>query len=67
MNRNKLKGRIVEKFETQKQFAQAMGITPGTVSKKLENTSSMKREEIREWCELLEINPEEIPAYFFDD
>lgn len=67
MNRNKLRGRIVEKFETQEQFAQVIGTTPGTVSKKLKNTSSMKREEIARWCELLEISPDDIYMYFFDD
>lgn len=67
MNRKKLKGRIVEKFDTQEQFAQALGSTPGTVSKKLKNTSSMKREEIARWCEVLEIQPDEVYLYFFDD
>ena len=67
MNRNKLRGRIIEKFETQEQFAQAIGMTPGTLSRKLKSTSSMKREEIARWCELLEIKPEDMYLYFFEE
>lgn len=67
MNRNKLRGRIVEKFETQEKFAEALGITPGTLSQKLKNKSELKREEISKWCELLEISTDDLPSYFFAD
>ena len=67
MNRNKLRGRIVEKFEKQENFAHALGITPGTLSSKLKNKAELKKNEILKWCELLEIPIEEIPSYFFAD
>lgn len=65
MERNKLRGRIIEKFETQEKFAEALGITPGTVSKKLRNESKLTREEIIEWGNLLEIPNDDLPSYFF--
>lgn len=65
MERNKLRGRIIEKFETQEKFAEALGITPGTVSKKLRNESKLTREEIIEWGNLLEIPKDDLPSYFF--
>lgn len=67
MNRNKLRGRIVEKFGTQEKFAEALGITPGTLSQKLKNKSELKREEISKWCELLEISTDDLQSYFFAD
>lgn len=65
MEKNKLRGRIIEKFETQEKFAEALGITPGTVSKKLRNESKLTREEIIEWGNLLEIPKDDLPSYFF--
>ena len=67
MKRNKLRGRIIDKFEKQENFAKALGITPGTLSQKLNSKSQLKREEILQWCELLEISIEEMPSYFFAD
>ena len=65
MERNKLRGRIIEKFETQEKFAEALGITPGTVSKTLRNESKLTREELIEWGNLLEIPKDDLPSYFF--
>lgn len=65
MNSDKLRGRITEVFGHQKYFAEALGTTDSTLSFKLANKRSMKREEIEKWCELLKIPKEEIPDYFF--
>ena len=67
MNSNKLKGRIVEVFETQGAFADALGVTQQTVSQKLKNKRELTRAEIERWCELLKIEREEIPSYFFTE
>lgn len=67
MKKNKLKGRIVEKFDTQKNFAKALGVSPGTLSQKLKNKRKLSREEIARWCDLLEISNENLPSYFFAD
>lgn len=67
MNSNKLKGRIVEVFDTQGAFADALGVTQQTVSQKLKNKRELTRAEIERWCELLKIEREEIPSYFFTE
>lgn len=67
MARNKLKGRIVEKYLTQEKFAEVLDCTPSTVTNKLKNIRDMKRAEIERWCELLDIPREEIHEYFFED
>lgn len=67
MERNKLRGRIIEKFETQENFAKALGITSGTLSQKLRERRELKRTEIVQWCELLEIPKEEVSSYFFEN
>lgn len=67
MNSNKLKGRIVEVYGTQGAFAEALGVHQQTVSQKLKNKRELTRAEIEHWCELLKIEREEIPSYFFTE
>lgn len=62
---NKLRGRIVEKFGTQTAFAEAMGMSNGSVSGKLASKSYFSADEIVKACELLEIQTNEVSAYFF--
>lgn len=66
MDYSKLRGRIRTYFTTQAAFAQALGISVCTLSQKLNGLSEWTAKEIRKACELLEIPPEEIPAYFFN-
>ena len=63
---SKLKGRIVEKFNTQSRFASENGLSDRSMSLKLNNGIGLSQEEIISWCELLEIPTEEIPLYFFN-
>lgn len=67
MNRDKLRGRIIEKFSTQGAFAKALGIEANTLSYKLNERRVLTRPEISEWCKLLEIPEEEIGSYFFTE
>ena len=62
----KLKGRIVEKFETQGKFAKALGVVPLTVSRKLNGEVGFTRDEMLIWAELLGIKKSEIISYFFN-
>jgi len=62
---NKLRGRIVEKFGTQGAFAEAMGMSNGSLSMKLASKSYFSADEIVKACELLEITSGEVSAYFF--
>lgn len=65
MDRNKLRGRIIEVFGTQTEFAKALGIEDSTLSYKLRNKRELTRSEIEKWCDLLEIPAEKIHVYFF--
>lgn len=62
---DKLKGRIVEKFGTRGRFAQAIGVSEVTVSKKLNEKTQFSQEDIVTWCKLLEIPITEAGTYFF--
>lgn len=62
---SKLKGKIVEKFGTQGNFASVTNMSNRSMSLKLNNGIGLSQEEILKWCNLLDINATEIPAYFF--
>jgi transcriptional regulator with XRE-family HTH domain len=62
---SKLRGKIREVFGTQEEFARAMGKSPATLSKKLNNLTDFNRAEIDRASELLGIPLEEVPLYFF--
>lgn len=64
-NYSKLRGRIKEKYETQENFAQKMGISRTTLSQKLNNINEFTQQEINKAVELLDLPVEEIPIYFF--
>ena len=61
-----LSGRIVAKYGTQYNFAIAIGLSERSLSLKLNNKVPWKNTEIMKAVELLDINPEDIPAYFFN-
>jgi hypothetical protein len=61
----KLKGKIKEVYDTNNNFAKALGLDPATLSKKLNNKSEWKTEEITKACELLSVPLAEAHVYFF--
>ena len=61
----KLLGRIREKGFTQEQLANLVGMTPGTMSMKLNNQAYFKQKEIIEISDALDIPYSEIGEYFF--
>ena len=61
----KLRGRIVEKFGSQKQFSQAMHMTESALSLKLTGSTYFSQVEILRVAKLLDIGPKEISLYFF--
>lgn len=65
-NYSKLKGRIIEKFGKQENFAKAFGVSTATISNKLNNKTYWDNPEIAKVIELLEISPDEINDYFFN-
>lgn len=64
-NYSKLKGRIVEKFNTQAKFALAMKWSERTLSLKLNGNIPWKQTDIAKAIELLELDENDIPKYFF--
>ena len=64
-NYGKLKGRIIEKFGSQKAFAEFLGWSEGKLSKKLNNKIEFYQSEIVLFMELLDIAFDEIVLYFF--
>lgn len=63
---SKLIGRIIERYGSRKAFAEALGISDGTLSGKLNNKVKFSTLEIKQACSLLKIAPEEIGQYFFE-
>ena len=61
----KLLGRIREKGFTQEQLANLVGMTPGTMSTKLNNQSHFNQSEILAISEVLDISISEYGEYFF--
>jgi transcriptional regulator with XRE-family HTH domain len=62
---SKLRGRIVEKYGTLSNFAEALGITLVVVSQKMNNKSGFSRADIEKWSNLLDISSSEYDVYFF--
>lgn len=64
-NYSKLRGRVVEKFGTQRAFAKQLDLSERSISRKLSGKVTWKQSEIVKACELLSINADEISAYSF--
>lgn len=64
---SKLSGRIKEKFGTQKALADYKGWAESALSNRLNNKLPFGSDEIIELCapDCLDINPADIPLYFF--
>lgn len=62
---NKLRGRIVEIFSTQSNFASAMGWSERTLSLKMNGARPWKQPDICKAIQLLQLATEDIPTYFF--
>lgn len=62
---NKLRGKIVEKFGTQGDFAEFLHVSEVTVSKKLNGKVQFDQDDIISWCDALDIPILEAGNYFF--
>lgn len=62
---NKLRGRIVEKYGTQDEFARTIGISRNSLSLKMTGKTGISQTDIIKWCRLLDIKADEIGQYFF--
>lgn len=63
---NKLKGRIIEKFSSNANFAKELGISIASLSSKINGKTDFSASEIYKSCKLLEIKDEDAYEYFFN-
>lgn len=64
-NYNKLRGRIVEKYGYQNEFARAMGWSERTLSLKMNGKRTWKQTDIMKAISLLGLNESDVQEYFF--
>ena len=62
---SRLSGKIVEKYGTQYNFAIAIGLSVRSLSLKLNKRVGWRDEEIERAVQLLGLDINDIPAYFF--
>ena len=62
---SRLRGRIIEKFKTQCKFAKAMNWSERTLCLKMSGVRAWKQTDICKAVQLLELDTEDIPVYFF--
>lgn len=62
---SKLRGRIVERYGYTKDFAEAIGIAPTSLSLKLNNKGYFSQTEIKRSIDALGIEPGSVASYFF--
>ena len=62
---SKLKGRIIEKYDSQSSFANAMEWSERTLSLKLNGKLFWKQSDICKAVNLLELSADDIQDYFF--
>ena len=62
---DKLRGRIVEKYGSQEKFAEVIGISPNSLSKKMTGKPGFSQKDIIRWSELLDIDKADYSEYFF--
>lgn len=62
---SKLSGKIVEKYGTQYNFSIALGLSERSLSLKLNNKVGWRDEEMERAIDLLDLDLNDIPAYFF--
>jgi hypothetical protein len=62
---SKLLGLITEKYGTRSAFAAAMGMADSAFSNRINNKICFDTVEIYQACQLLGIDAQDIPVYFF--
>lgn len=62
---NKLKGKIVEVFGNQGNFAEKIGLSENSVSRKLNCKTGFSQADMVKWGNILGISQEEYADYFF--
>lgn len=63
---NKLRGRIIETYGSQDKFAEKLGTSRNSVSKKMNCKTGFSQADIVKWSLLLNIKIDEYGEYFFN-
>lgn len=63
---DRLRGKIIEKFGSQKRFTELMGISDASMSYKMTGKREFTSSEISKAIEILNIDPHHIYEYFFN-
>lgn len=64
-NYQKLRGRMVEKYGSQTEFAKAFGVSENTMSQKMNNKTRFTSDDIIKITDMLEIDQNDVGEYFF--
>lgn len=62
---DKLRGRIIEKYGSQEKFAEVLGISANSLSKKMTGKTGFSQKDIIVWSNLLDVDKTEYSEYFF--
>ena len=62
---NKLRGRIIEIYGSQYNFANRLGVSENSVSKKMNGKTGFSQADIVKWSLLLKVKIDEYGEYFF--
>ncbi len=63
---NKLRGRVIEKYGTIREFANDYGISENSMSQKFNNKMRFTADDIISMSKMLDIGKDEIGIYFFN-
>lgn len=64
---NALKAKMIEKYGSQSQFAEAFGTSENTMSRKMQSKTPFSRDDIVRICDMLNIPKDQIGYYFFTE
>jgi len=64
---NKIRGKIVEVFGSQREFAKAIGLSEQSVTAKLNGRTDLSQDDILKWADALNLEASDIGNYFFTD
>lgn len=63
---DKLRGRIIEKYGSQEKYADVLGISTNSLSKKMTGKTGFSQKDITIWADLLNFDKAEYGEYFFN-
>jgi hypothetical protein len=64
-NYAKLRGRIIEKFGSQREFSKSLGIPNASFSRKMQGKCLFRQDEMYKMRNLLDIEEDKMADYFF--